>query len=95
VDELSARAAEIKAQRAEQDASTQAHLQARRDAKATPEPAAGPAGDFALEAYAGQAKSTASDRRSGLWLSSISGMALSVRVRLWRPADVGQRTDHG
>jgi hypothetical protein len=29
---------------------SQAHLQARRDAKATPEPAAGPAGDFELEA---------------------------------------------
>lgn len=32
------------------DASIQAHLQARRDAEATPEPAAGPAGDFELEA---------------------------------------------
>jgi hypothetical protein len=29
---------------------SQAHLQARRDAEATPEPAAGPAGDFELEA---------------------------------------------
>jgi hypothetical protein len=50
VDELSARAAAIKMQRAEEDASTQAHLQARRDAEATPEPAAGAGRDFELEA---------------------------------------------
>jgi TrwC relaxase/AAA domain len=51
VDELTSRAAEVTAERAEQEASTDAYLQARREAEIeAPEPAAEVAGDYEPEA---------------------------------------------